>query len=331
LQRGKIDLSHYGSFEEYSTPLLRWRKPLIGIPLVIVASYGMQFYNDVHLWFDPEFETIPPPGFMPLITLGLIIAVVLVTFLTRYGRVITFQEGIYVDPGRRLTRDPARIQAFLPWDEITQIIRTPHSAMRMSIVGENPLDEVILPENLRKQFDEIQDQVLHMRTGRKVEVVKLDDDLNFPIAEYGSVLQDLYSVAPITVMGIPFFKAFIRDIGLMFSVNSLDMPVNAGQAVFLPILSGLAAFLIIGFIFYLYFSGRFKNRMIVYRRGLLRIAMGSGSFTRWEELTSIEKLRPGVYRIHPSDDTIKAQELNVGKTHDMEFERILRRLGQLAV
>ncbi len=70
--------------------------------------------------------------------------------------------------------------------------------------------------------------------------------------------------------------------------------------------------------------------MIVYRRGLLRITMGSGAFTRWEELTSIEKLRPGIYRIHPSDDTIKAQDLNVGKAHDMEFERIMRRLGQLA-
>lgn len=330
MQRGKIDFSLYGLFQEYSTPLLRWRIPLIGFPVAIAASYGLHFYNMVHLRFDPEFEAIPPPEYMPYVTFGLIIAVVFVTLLAKYGRVITYQEGIYVDPGRRLTRDPARIPAFIPWDEITQIIRTPHRAMRMSIVGENPLDEVILPENLRKQFDEIQDQVLHMRTGRNVEVMDLDDGLNYPIAEYGSVLQDLYSVAPITVMGIPFFKAFIRDIGFMFSMNSLDTPINSGQAVFLPILSGLVALLIIGFIFYLYFSGRFRNRMMVYRKGLLRITMGSGSFTRWEELTSIEKLRPGIYRIHPADDTIKAQELNVGKSHDMEFERILRRLGQLA-
>ena len=331
MRRRKIDLSKYGLIQKYQVPLGKWRLLVYWLPAIFVAYFGWHLYIMLHLRFYPVYRAVPGPEFMPYILLFAIMLLLFITLIWRPGRVIAFQEGIYVHPGLWAARDPARFPTFIPWSELRQIVRTPYRTMRMSIVGIKPTHEVILPDNLHKQFDEIQDQILHMQTRGKVEIIDLEDITNYSLAEYGSPLQDIYGLSPGIVIFLPLLRAFIRDIRFVHS--KLDFLSSYGDVTWLaliPVISGIAILIVIGVMVRFFRLGWFKSRLIVYRRGLLRIAQGMGAFTRWEELLSIEKVKPGVYKLQPVDERVKPYDMNIGKAHDTEFERILNRLGKLA-
>lgn len=331
MRRRKIDLSDYGLIQEYQVPLGKWRVLIYGLPAIFAAYFVWHIYHLLHFKFDPGYKSIPGPEFMPYILLFGILLLLFITLIWRPGKVIAFQEGIYVHPGLWAARDPARSPTFIPWREVRQIVRTPYRTMRMSIVGSEPTHEVILPDNLRKQFAEIQDQVLHMQTRGDVEIIDLEDITNYSLAEYGSPLQDIYGLSPFIVIFLPLLRVFVSDIRFVQSnLGLLSTYSDAPWLGLIPVISGVAILIVIGMTVRFYRLGWFKSRLIIYRRGLLRIAQGMGAFTRWEELQSIEKVKPGVYKLHPVDERVKPYDMNIGKTHDTEFERILNRLGKLA-
>ena len=64
MQRGKIDLSAYGLFHEYSRPLLRWRSLVIGLPVALAGLYAWYVYDKLYLRFNPDHESFPGPELM---------------------------------------------------------------------------------------------------------------------------------------------------------------------------------------------------------------------------------------------------------------------------
>ena len=200
----------------------------------------------------------------------------------------------------------------------------------MSIVGIEPIHEVILPDSLRRRYDDIQDQILHMQTKGDVEIINLGDAANSPLAEYGSHFQELSGLTPLIPVLVLFAGEFSKDLGYGYAFFKYDMVATNPLILLLPVISGLAVFGLLFGMYMSYRAGVFKSHVAIYRQGLLRISQGMAGFARWEELQSIEKVKSGLFRITPLDPRIRPHNMSVGKSHADEFERIMRRLGVLS-
>lgn len=326
--RGKIDLTYYGLIREYKPPFGRWLLMASAIPALAAGGYIFVFYIRLHQAINPDYQPIIEPYIFPYFLLGALVIIGVISLNINLGRVLLFQEGIYVHPGLAGFRDPARQPAFLPWDELRGIIRTPYKNGGMSLLGKGPLDEVILPARLFKRLDEIQDDIRHMGPNLKIRVIDLRDASNQPLGEYGSLIQGWWGFAPVVPVIVGLFKVFMNDSTIAYTYLT-GKTYSDGPVFLLPIITGGVILGIIGLMLASYRSGHFTYRFAVYKDGLLTLQSGVVSFARWEEIQSIEKIKPGLFRLNPIDEKMRAAVLNIGKSQSDDFERVMKRLGRL--
>jgi hypothetical protein len=330
VQRRKIDISNYGLINEYSPPLGRWGFLAYWLPALLVLYAMWTVYSSMQIRFNVDYNPMLDPRFGPYYLTAGVALLLVVSLLMEPGYVKTFQEGIYVFPGPGIPRDTARLPTFFPWKELSAIILSPYRTMGMSLVGSEPYHEVVLPDSIKSLFDEIQHEILQMQPRGKVKIIDLGDITHYPLAEFGSFFHDLFGFAYVLALLIAFGRLFLKDIGLVISYLSPGAAGSHPLFLLIPVISGLALAGAITAIVIIFRRGFFANRLIIYKEGILRIAQGVAAFTRWEELDSIEKLRPGMYRVNAIDERVRPHNMSVGKSRDDEFERILKRLGKLA-
>ncbi len=329
MQRGTIQLDNYGLIEDYRNTFNKWSALIIGTPAVVILDFLLYIYYRLQLSVNPTYEPMIGIRWLPLLIPAGIIFLLLISLLTRPGRVTTFQEGIYVHPGFTVGNDPARRPTFMAWNEITRIIRTPYRGMGMSIVGIEPVHEVILPGSLSKRFDEIQEQIMQMQTRGRIELLDLSDPNRFALAQFGTAWQDLYGIAPFVALVVPVFRVFIADVKTYIRLPEAMAGRMGWLPLLIPIFSGSVVAAVGVLVFWMFRKGFFMARVLVYRDGILTLGRGQAAFTRWDELTSIERGRGGVFTFHHADPKVRAYSWNIGKSRADEFERILKRLGKL--
>ena len=325
--RGRIDLTYYGLIRKYEPSLERWLAMIFAVPAVLAGGYIYIFYITLHRTINPDYSPFIESYIFPYFLVGALLIIGVISLSINSGRVLLFQEGIYIHPGPAGFRDPARKPAFLQWGELTGIVRTPFRNGGMSLLGKGPLDEVILPTRLFKRFDEIQEDIRHIGPNFKIRIIDLRDTTNQPFGEYGSLIQGWWGLAPIVPVIVGLFKVFINDISIAsayFTWKALfDEPVFL-----LPVISGGAVVLILALVLIAFRSGHFIYRATVYKDGLLTRQLGMVSFARWEEIQSIEKVKQGIFKLNPIDEKMRAAVLNIGKQQSDDFERVMKRLGR---
>ncbi len=324
--RGRIDLQNYGLIQDYTPTLGRWYYVVLTIPLLAAFLVIGYFYLSLQHALDTESVNPVPFIFRPSIILLLFATAAYGSFRIGSGSVKIFQEGIFIDPGFSNYRDPARRPAFIPWNEIRVIVRTPYDNGGMSIVGAKPLDEVIFPVRLHRRYDEIQDEIIHILPSTGVKLIDLRDIGSSVLGEYGSPVQGLWGLVPAVPMVVWILRTFRHDVSLAQEAmqNGLDYSV-----LFLPVVSGGLLLLLIVMGYKAFRMGWFTSRIAVYKDGVLIHVMGFASFARWEEIQSLEKVKPGQYKLAPVDEKMRPSILNIGKSQADDFERTMKRLGKM--
>ena len=327
LIRGKIDLIEYGLIREYKPLFGRWLTVIYAAPILVFGYFVFSFYSNVHLTLSPHGGW-PDAEAIAFLFAGAFVLVFVFSAIIDPGKVLLFQEGVYVHPGWSGIRDPSRRPGFLMWEELRGIVRTPYRNGGMSLLGKNPADEVILPKRLFKKYDDIQEDVRHIGPNMNIRIIDLRAATNRPVAEYGSFVLGWWHLAPSVPLIVGLFKVLLGDINIV--VSDFVTLGSLNRTIFLlPVISGCALLFLLGGVFYSYRSGNLTYRFIVYREGILSIQSGMVSFARWEEIRSIEKVKPGIFKLNPIDDKMKAAGLNVGKQHSDDFERVMKRLGRM--
>ena len=319
--KGKANLKRFEPIKEFKSVRSSARRMAIMVAVIVGLFIAWRLYENNRIVNDYLYEPFIKPELQPLIVIGFIGFILLLVLIVKSEQVLIFREGIYVDMGflaRLMLRGIESHSGFIPWEELRMIIRSRYAFIGMSLVGQGPLEELILPETLKKHFDEIQELILQLKTRGILKIIDLAHPTQEPLTVVGS-----------SVLSIVLFVTFIFGNGMNLILPLMSASMLNRQNKSLSYLSIALLAVLIPTAVKMYKSGGFSYRYEIYDEGIFSLREGKGAFTRWDEIKSITKGKRGTYKLYHLLPRAKPMKIKIGADKTPEFDYLIQSTGKL--